>query len=136
MPHVSKFAGGLRVDDLTLRIDDGDSRYAFFQGNAVPRRKLNILIHMADIYVDYDVMTCQEIDIGRVMQVDIQNLTVATPITTEDKQDAFVILPSLPQSCIDIGLRFRDLRIDMLVHRGYSRWCYLRRKKGAGQRST
>jgi hypothetical protein len=111
--HISELRGLLRVDELSVGVEDGESRNSLVEGNFVSISNVQIFVEVADIDVDKDKILFQKIRVGGLMEVDVENLAVAAPVAAEVEDDTFVFDAGLLESGGDIGLGVRLCGVEM-----------------------
>jgi len=91
MAHGFEFSGALAVKQLAMLIEDGERRHALGQWNLVSLGDLLVLVQVPDVDVDQDVIRIQQRLIGRIVEINIQNLAVTTPVTAKIEDQALMV---------------------------------------------
>ena len=71
-------------------------------------------VDVADVDVDLDEVLRQKLGVGALMSVDVEDLAIAAPITTEVYEDALVLAMSLSDGGVEVMLRGGDFGVDVL----------------------
>ena len=66
--------------------------------------------------MDYNVILGEKLGIGRLMVIEIEHLTVATPVSAEVEQDVFVVMACGALGGINVLGRVGHFRIETLVN--------------------
>lgn len=130
--HGFKLAGLLAIKQSAFFAEHGECRHALAEGDAVPFGDVQVLIHVADVDVDQHKIGIENGQILRVVEVDIQHLTVSTPVASEIEQNPLVGLGRGPERGGDVGLGLRGIGIDFAAG-GVSRAGHKRQSGGEGE---
>src|SRR6185312_2804945 len=106
----------LRHDDLAVGIENGKSGYAFDR-NTILMRDLEIGVHTADIDVYLNEVLLQQLGVRRLVEVDVKNLAIATPVATKVQQDTLVCAFSFDQCGVEVMLRSADVGVQVFSYR-------------------
>ena len=79
------------VEELAVRVEYGEGGNAFFDGDVVFFGDSYVLVHVADVDVDEDEVFGEELGVGALMVVDVEDLAVAAPVAAEVEEDALVL---------------------------------------------
>jgi len=101
--HISKLSGLLSVEDLAVGIEDSQRRNTLFEGNSVSFGDVDVLVEVAYVDVDEHEVLLEEVDVGLLMEVDVEDLAVAAPVAAEVEDDALVFEVSLLKGSGDVG---------------------------------
>jgi hypothetical protein len=78
------------VKEFAVGVEHSECGDAFGDRDIVFLCNIYILIHVADVDVDEDEVFGEELGVGALVVVDVEDLTVAAPVAAEVEQDAFV----------------------------------------------
>ena len=53
------------------------------------------MIHLADVYVDEDEVVGEDLGVGRLVEVVIEDQALPAPVSTEGQDDVFMLLAGL-----------------------------------------
>jgi hypothetical protein len=101
--HVSELGGLLGVQHLAVSAEDCEGRNTLLEGNAVLFGDINVLVEVANVNVDQEKILFEEIQIRRLMQIDVEHLAVAAPVATKVEDDALMLKASLLEGSGDVG---------------------------------
>ena len=90
--HVLELLVLLGVKELAVAVEDGEGGDAFGDGDLIFGSDGDVVVHLADVYVDEDKVICEQIGVGLLMEVDVEDLAVAAPVATEVEDDALMLL--------------------------------------------
>jgi hypothetical protein len=103
------------VKEFAVGVEYSECGDTFGDRNIVFLRDVDILIHVADVDVDEDEVFGEELGVGALVVVDVEDLTVAAPVAAEVEQDAFV-LPARPGNGDgDVGRGVGALGVEMRI---------------------
>lgn len=88
--HRFKFTGLLTVEKLAGFAEDGDGRDATVKRDLVLCGDVEIGIVTADVDVDEEEVGFEEKAILVVVEVDVEDLAIGTPVAAEVEEDALV----------------------------------------------
>src|ERR1700692_4759790 len=103
------------VKEFAVGVEDSECGDAFGDRDIVFPRDIYILIHVADVDVDKDEVFGEELGVGALVVVDVENLTVAAPVAAEVEQDAFVLAARPGDGDGDCGRGVGALRVEMWI---------------------
>ena len=86
-----------------MGVEDGECGNAFGDRDFVLLSDINILVHVADVDVDEDEVLGEELGVGALVVVNVEELAVATPVASEVEEDAFVLAAGLGDGDGDVG---------------------------------
>jgi len=112
MAHGFEFAGALAIEQLAVFVENGERGYAFSQRDLIALGNVLVLVHVADVDVNEHIIGVQDGFVGRVVEVDIQNLAIAAPIAAEIEDDALVLRSRGFESGREIEASLLRSRID------------------------
>ena len=78
---------------------------------------VDVAVHLADVDVDEDKVLGEEIVVGALAEVIVEDLTVAAPVAAEVEDDALVLFAGLSDGGRDIGFWIGGPGVDMPVER-------------------
>ena len=78
------------VEELAVGVEHGERGNALGDGDVVLLRDVDVLVHVADVDVDEDEVLGEELGVGALVIVDIEDLAVAAPVAAEVEEDALV----------------------------------------------
>lgn len=114
MAHGFKFAGTLAVEELAVLVEDGEGGNAFGQRNLVALSDVLIPVYSSetDIDVDNDVVGLEQGLVGRVVEVNVQDLTITAPVAAKVEDDVLVSNGRSLESSGEIGLGLLGSGVD------------------------
>src|SRR5258705_1939549 len=71
------------VEEIAVSVDDGQGGNAFGDGDVVLLRDIDVLVHVTDVDVDEDKVFGDELGVGTLAIVDVEELAVAAPGAAE-----------------------------------------------------
>lgn len=83
-----------------------------FQGHTVAGGEVEIRIVTPDIDGDEHIIGFEQVTVGGIMKVDLQNLAISAPVATEIEQDALLFPGGLDQRGRDIGFALGAIRVN------------------------
>ena len=98
-----------------MGVEDGEGGNAFLDGHLVPFGDIDVVVHLADIDVDDDEVLRENLGIGTLVHVDVEDLTVTAPVSAEVEDDALVLGTGLFKGGSDVGGGIGGLRVKMLL---------------------
>jgi hypothetical protein len=116
--HVLELLVALGVEELAVGVEDGESRDTFFDGDEVLVGDGDVVVELADVDVDDDEVTVEELEVGRLMEVDVEDLAVAAPVSTEVEDDTLVLGAGLGEGGGDVGLGVSGGGIEVAIDEG------------------
>ncbi len=105
-----------------MTVEDGECGDAFGDGDLVFGGDVDVVVHLADVYVDEDEVFCEQFSVGLLMEVDVEDLAVAAPVAAEVEDDAFVLAACLGDGGCDVGGGVRGGGVDVLADEGRIVW--------------
>ncbi len=90
--HGLEFAVLLAVEHVAARVENSESGYAFLQRNLIFLGNVSIAVVAADVDVDQDEVVVQQVEVGLLVEVDVEHLAVSAPVTAEVEDDALVFV--------------------------------------------
>jgi hypothetical protein len=120
--HVLELLVLLRVEKLAMGVEHSESGDALLDGDLVLLGDVYVAVEAADVDVDHDEVLLEELGVGGLMEVDVEDLAVATPVATEVEDDALVVAASLLEGVCDIYLRVGGLGVEVLLEDGSRCW--------------
>ena len=126
LPSLEKRGDGFRgcvlelllafgVEKFAVGVENSEGRNALRDGNVVLLRDVDVFIHVADIDVDKNEVFVEELGVGTLVIVDIENLAVAAPVTPKIEQDPFVFGSGTSECCGDVGCGIGCLGVEVLI---------------------
>jgi len=106
----------LREDDFAVVVEYGE------RGDAVEiytaaLGDVEVRVNTADVDVDLDEVFGEEIGVGFLVEVDVEDLAVAAPVAAEVYENAFVRAAGFRDSGVEIFCGVGDGGIEILLHR-------------------
>ena len=111
--HVLKLAGFLAVEEAAMGVEDGESGDAALEGDVILGGEVGVVVVVADVDVDEDVAGVEERVVGLLTEVEIEDLTVAAPVTTKVEDDALVLAGSGSKGVADFGVGVGGFVVDV-----------------------
>ena len=92
MAHGFKFAGALAIEKLAVLVEDGEGGNAFGQRDLVALSDVLVPVYSseADVDVDNDIVGFEQGLVGRVVEVNVQDLTITAPVAAKVEDDVLV----------------------------------------------
>ena len=109
--------GLLRVEELAVGVEDGESGDAFLRGTLYLSAMSRFWSHLADVYVDEDEVLVEELEVGALVEVDVEYLAVAAPVAAEVEDDTFVLEAGLLEGGGDVGFGVGLCGVEVLLDR-------------------
>jgi hypothetical protein len=103
------------VKEFAVGVEDSECGDAFGDRDIVFPCDIYILIHVADVDVDEDEVFGEELGVGALVVVDVEDLTVAAPVAAEVEQDAFVLAARPGYGNRDVGRGVGALGVEMWI---------------------
>jgi len=110
--HGPELAGLLAVEQLAMLIQNSQRGHAGVDRNLIAGSEIEILILVADVDVDEDVVRVQDGSIGLVVEVDIQHMAVGAPVRSEIENHTLVGGAGCLEPGEQIGFGLLRLRVD------------------------
>src|SRR6185437_14283395 len=88
--HLFEFAAFLAEEDFAGVAEDDEGGHSFLEGNSVARGELEVGVIVADVDVDEDEVRLKDGDVAGVVEVDVEDVAVAAPVSAEVDDDALV----------------------------------------------
>ena len=101
-----------RIQQVAVGVQNGKRRHTLPDGNVVLGRDVQVVVHVADVYMDHNVILGEKLGVRSLMIVEIEYLTITTPVSAEVEEDAFVVTACDTLGAIDLIGRVRGLRIE------------------------
>lgn len=111
--HPLELAGSLAVEKVAVGVEDGEGGDAAFKRDVVLVGEIGVVVVVADVDVDEDVAGVEERVVGLLMEVEIEDLTVAAPVTTKVEDDALVLAGSGSKGVADFGVGVGGFVVDV-----------------------
>jgi hypothetical protein len=99
----------LRVEQVTARVENGKRGHAFGDGDVILPGDIEVFVHVADIDVDDEIVLIEKLRVSALMVVDVEDLAVAAPVTTEIEENTLVLAAGMNEGCGNIGTRVGGL---------------------------
>jgi hypothetical protein len=95
----------LGVEEPAVGVKDGEGGNASGDGNFIFSGDVHVLVDgaVADADVDEDEVLVEELGVGALMVVDVEDLAVAAPVAAEVEEDAFVLAGGAGDGDGDVG---------------------------------
>ena len=104
-----------------MGIEDGKGRNALRYGNLVLFGDGDVVIHVTDVNVDDDEVLREELGVGALVHVDVEDLAITTPVAAEVEDDALMFGTGLLEGSDDVGGGIGSLGVEMLLDEGDGR---------------
>src|SRR5580693_3673791 len=101
--HVSELGSLLRVEELAVGVEDGERRNSLFEGDVVLFGYVEVFVEASDVDVDEEKVLFEDINVGILVKVDVEDLTVAAPVAAEIEDDTLVLEAGLFNGSGDVG---------------------------------
>ena len=105
----------LGVEEIAVGVEDGESGNALGDGDVVLLRDVDVLVHVADVDVDEDEVFGEDLGVGALVVVDVEELAVAAPVAAEVEEDALVFAAGLREGGGDVGVGVGGLGVEIFV---------------------
>ena len=106
----------LREDDFAVVVEDSEGRDAVEVYTAA-LGDIEVGIDAADVDVDLDEVLGEELGVGTLMEVDIEDLAVAAPVAAEVYEDALVRAVGLGDAGFQVFIGVGDRGIEIFLDR-------------------
>jgi hypothetical protein len=116
--HVLELLVLLRVEKLAVGVEYSESGNALLDGDLVLLGDVYVTVEAADVDVDHDEVFVEELRVGGLMEVDVEDLAVAAPVTTEVEDDALIVAACLLEGVCNIDLRVGGVGVEVLLEDG------------------
>ena len=93
----------------------GEGGNAFGDGDVVLLRDVDVLVHVTDVDVDDDEVFGEDLGVGTLVIVDVEDLAVTTPVAAEVEEDALVLAAGADEGGGDVGVGVGGLGVEVLV---------------------
>ena len=103
------------VEKLSVRIEYGQGGNAFGDGDVVLLRDINVFVHVTDVDVDDDKVFGEDLGVGTLVIVDVEDLAVSTPVAAEVQEDALVLATGADDGGSDVGGGVGGFGVEVLV---------------------
>ena len=113
--HVGELVA-LREDDFAVVVEDGESRDAV-EVYAAAFGDVEVGVDAADVDVDLDEVFGEEIGVGLLVEVDVENLTVAAPVAAEIYKDTLVSASGFGDAGFEVFVGVGDGGIEIFLDR-------------------
>ena len=121
----------LGVEKIAVRVDYGEGRNTFGDGDVVLLCYVDVFVHVTDVDVNDDEVLGEDLGVGALVIVDVEDLAVTAPVATEVEDDAFVFAAGADEGGGDVGGRVSGLGVEVLVDmRSVLRGCLGQRHQG------
>src|SRR5690348_6855337 len=91
MAHAFEFAMSLGEQDLSFRREHDQRGHATFERYAIVSGDVRVCVVASDVDVNEFEVLLQELLVGGIVEVDIENLAVAAPVAAEVEDHALVL---------------------------------------------
>lgn len=106
----------LGVQQVAVGVQNGKCGHTFANRDVVFGRDVHVMVHVADVHMDHNIILREKLGIRSLMVVEIEHLTVATPVPTEVEQDALVVMACDTLGRIDFVVGVCRFGVEILVH--------------------
>lgn len=92
MAHGFEFAGTLAIEELAVLVEDGEGGNAFGQRDLIALSDVLVPVYSSetDVDVDNDVVGFEQGLVGGVVEVNVQDFAIATPVAAKVENDVLV----------------------------------------------
>jgi hypothetical protein len=101
--HVSELGGLLGVEKLAVGVEDGESGNSLLERDIVLFGYVEVFVEVSDVDVDEEEVLVEEFHIGVLVKINVEDLAVTAPVTTEVEDDTFVFEAGLLESGSYVG---------------------------------
>jgi hypothetical protein len=116
--HILELFVLLGEEEFAVGVEYGECGNAFLNGHLIFFGYIDVVIHLSDVDVDEDEVIVEELLVGVLVEVDVEDLAVPAPITAEIEDDALVLLASLLDGRGDVGPGVGCRRVDLALDEG------------------
>jgi hypothetical protein len=113
---VFKLFLALGIEEFAVGVQHGKSRYALADWYMVLVRDVQVMVDVADVDMNHDVVLGEEFGIGCLMVVEVQYLAVPAPISAKIQQYTFLIVASDFLGSLNVRGSVSTFGVQTLVH--------------------
>jgi hypothetical protein len=110
--------------------EDRERRDTLFNGDPVFLGDIEIRIQIADVHVHEYIVGFENGTVLLIVEVDVEHLAIAAPVSAEINENAFVGGGRSFQCSSDISMRLRGVRVDVAI---CSKCCTRKQHRGGDQ---
>jgi hypothetical protein len=114
--RVFKLFRKFGVEEFAIRVQNGESRYTSADRYPVPVRDVHVMVDVADVDMNHDVVLGEELGIGCLMVVEVQHLAVPTPVPAEVQKYTLVFVAGDPLGGLNVRSSVSTFGVQTLVH--------------------
>jgi hypothetical protein len=111
--HLLELAVSLAVKEAAVGVQDGEGGDALLERDAVLVGEVGVVVVVADVDVDEDEALVKELDIGLLMEVNVEDLAVAAPVAAEVEDDTLVLAGSGGEGVTNISVGVSVFVVDV-----------------------
>ena len=104
MAHLLELAASLAVEEATVSVEHGEGRDALLERDVVLVGDVGVVVVAADVDVDEDEAPVEQLGVGLLTEVNVEDLTVAAPVAAKVEDDALVLAGSGGQSIANFSV--------------------------------
>jgi hypothetical protein len=111
--HLLELAGSLAVEEAAVGVEDRERGDALLERDAVLVGEVGVVVVVADVDVDEDEALVKELDIGLLMEVNVEDLAIAAPVAAEVEDDTLVLAGSGGEGVTNISVGVSVFVVDV-----------------------
>jgi hypothetical protein len=111
--HSLEFSGFLAVQEVAVGIEYGESGDAALEGDIVLGGEVGVVVVVADVDVDEDVVGVEERMVGQLAEIEVEDLAVATPVAAEVEDDTLMFAGGGREGVADLGVGVGGFVVDV-----------------------
>jgi len=92
--HMLKLFLALCVEQISMGVQECERGNSFGNWNVILAGDVDVMIHVANVDADDNIISGQEFGIGRLLVIVVKYLAVPTPVASEFEQDALMAATS------------------------------------------
>jgi hypothetical protein len=101
--HLLELAGTLAVEEAAVGVEDRERGDALLERDAVLVGEVGVVVVVADVDVDEDEALVEQLGVGLLMEVNVEDLAVAAPVAAEVEDDTLVLAGSGGEGIANFG---------------------------------
>jgi hypothetical protein len=111
--HLLELAVSLAVKEAAVSVEDRERGDALLERDAVLVGEVGVVVVVADVDVNENEALVEELCVGLLTEVNVEDLAIAAPVAAEVEDDALVFTNSGGQSVTNISVGVSVFVVDM-----------------------